>query len=81
MDRIPEFGTDTFNRIVNIRFIHAFARKYCKDSPDWNEDFTPINQFAQAGTLIFFCQTPIELVKQRGIAVSPEEAECAWQVC
>lgn len=78
--RLPEYGTPAFNNIVNVRFIHALVRKRIKNHPEWKGSFIPVNQFALAGTLMFFCQTPIEMMKKRGIAVSPEECEACWQL-
>lgn len=67
---------------MNVRLLHALARRLCLDSCKWDvaQHGLPISQGNMVGTLSFFCQVPIEAMRMRGVFVSPEEAEAAWQV-
>lgn len=67
---------------MNVRLLHALARRMCLESGKWDvKDIgLPLSQGNMVGTLSFFCQVPIEAMRMRGIYVSPEETEQAWQV-
>ena len=76
----PYYGTHAFEQVFNVRFIHALVRNSVLNSKEWKEDYLPVSQFSEAGTLTFFCQIPIECLLQRGIIVSEYEKDCCWQV-
>lgn len=79
----PFPGTEVHQTVFGVRAIHTVARSRCMRSKYWDFDASenmPISQATQLGTLCLFCHAPIELMKVRGVLVTPEEEELCWEL-